>query len=199
MPGDGPALENRGHTRQGRAHSGPHVLPGRTFLHFFRYYLPYGIRSSPVCSLCWPSTSIAGWHTAAFPGNRPFPFPLKIGEYFVFSSRNAGTFTSSDCFGHRVRIRTVKEGTTQDASGLLWLFFLIRNISGKKPDHWIKSGSSVFLGKIGVAPACRSPSPPVGFTVILAGQKGLGMNTKIHPNCNFTATLQSGQAADART
>lgn len=142
MPGDGPALENRGHTRQGRAHSGPHVLPGRTFLHFFRYYLPYGIRSSPVCSLCWPSTSIAGWHTAAFPGNRPFPFPLKIGEYFVFSSRNAGTFTSSDCFGHRVRIRTVKEGTTQDASGLLWLFFLIRNISGKKPDHWIKS---VFL------------------------------------------------------
>ena len=60
-------------------------------------------------------------------------------------------------------------------------------------------GSSVFLGKIGVAPACRSPSPPVGFTVILAGQKGLGMNTKIHPNCNFTATLQSGQAADART
>lgn len=60
-------------------------------------------------------------------------------------------------------------------------------------------GSSVFLGKIGVAPACRSPSPPVGFTVILAGQKGLGMNTKIHPNCNLTATLQSGQAADART
>lgn len=62
-----------------------------------------------------------------------------------------------------------------------------------------KTGSSVFLGKIGVAPACRSPSPPVGFTVILAGQKGLGMNTKIHPNCNLTATLQSGQAADART
>ena len=62
-----------------------------------------------------------------------------------------------------------------------------------------KNGSSVFLGKIGVAPACRSPSPPVGFTVILAGQKGLGMNTKIHPNCNLTATLQSGQAADART
>lgn len=112
------------------------------FCIFFRYYLPYGIRSSPVCSLCWPSTSIAGWHTAAFPGNRPFPFPLKIGEYFVFSSRDAGTFTSSDCFGHRVRIRTVKEGTAQDASGLLWLFFLIRNISGKKPDHWIKS---VFL------------------------------------------------------
>ena len=62
-----------------------------------------------------------------------------------------------------------------------------------------KRGSSVFLGKIGVAPACRSPSPPVGFTVILAGQKGLGMNTKIHPNFNLTATLQSGQAADART
>ena len=62
-----------------------------------------------------------------------------------------------------------------------------------------KLGSSVFFGKIGVVPACRSPSPPVGFTVILAGQKGLGMNTKIHPNCNLTATLQSRQAADART
>lgn len=67
------------------------------------------------------------------------------------------------------------------------------------PETGKNGGSSVFLGKIGVAPACRSPSPPVGFTVILAGQKGLGMNTKIHPNCNLTATLQSGQAADART
>ncbi|GEM_PF-3197724 len=132
----------RGQTRQGRAHSGPHALPGRTFLHFFRYYLPYGIRLSPVFSLCWPSVSIAGCHTAAFPGNRPFPFPLKISVYFVFSSRDSGNFTSSDCFDHLIRIRTAKEGRTQDASGLLWLFFLIRNISGKKPDHWIKT---VFL------------------------------------------------------
>lgn len=71
--------------------------------------------------------------------------------------------------------------------------------AGRPLRHIGEIGSSVFLGKIGVAPACRSPSPPVGFTVILAGQKGLGMNTKIHPNCNLTATLQSGQAADART
>lgn len=122
---------------QARMHS-----PAEHFCIFFRYYLPYGIRLSPVFSLCWPSVSIAGCHTAAFPGNRPFPFPLKISVYFVFSSRDSGNFTSSDCFDHLIRIRTAKEGRTQDASGLLWLFFLIRNISGKKPDHWIKT---VFL------------------------------------------------------
>lgn len=132
----------RGQTRQGRAHSGPHALPGRTFLHFF-----------PVLSAVWHSSFTGLFSVLAFcqhrrmshcrvSGEPALPFPLKISVYFVFSSRDSGNFTSSDCFDHLIRIRTAKEGRTQDASGLLWLFFLIRNISGKKPDHWIKT---VFL------------------------------------------------------